>query len=888
VTAIPTELLAALADRYRVERQLGRGGMATVYLARDVKHDRLVAIKLLHPELAAVLGAERFLAEIRTTASLQHPHILPLFDSGDVGGQLFYVMPFVDGETLRSRLDRETQLPLTDAIQVAREIADALAYAHDRGVIHRDVKPENILLQGGHALVADFGIALAVQHAGGHRMTQTGLSLGTPQYMAPEQATGEKAVDGRADIYALGAVCYEMLMGEPPFTGPTPQAIIARVLTDTPRSIRATRGTVPAHVEWAITRAMEKLPADRWASAQQFSNALSDAGVMTRAGITTAPADALSSRGLPIRTPIAVAGAVAAATACIAIGAFLHSRIASPAEPQRTPVRFAIALDSNQALGGPNAIAISPDGRTIVYAAATAGGWRKLFVRPVDELKAREIPGTEGAADPFFSPDGRTVGFTSGEGAAFTLKKVSIGGGAPVALAKLDGTFQGASWTRADTIVLSFRNTIATVAAAGGALRTVGVVDSAAGETGQTTPLLLSDGKSVLYSSRSGRDRANARIGVASLLGGKPRRLEIAGTMPLAVVDGIFIYVATNGVVNGVAFDQQRVVVTGAPVPLIDVADGNSVLSARIAPSGSLIYTSGTVASEARLIDLHGNGRGLIPGFRGYSHPRFSPDGKRLALTVNGDIFIYDITAETLTPLTTDGATNDRAEWTSDGKRLVFPTNVGNGAGNQTIRIRSADLSGPAEDLFHQSGIGIGEAMISPNNQYLLIRVSGGKGYREDIVYRQISGDTTLKPLVVTPFNDYGPRISPDGKWVAYSSDASGTDQIWVTPMPGPGPHYQVSTNGGQQPVWSRDGKKIFFTHGDQLQSVTVTFSPFQVTARETLPITGIGGSRVHANYDIAPDGQHFVVFKHNGPSTSAVVVYDWMSEVRARMSVKR
>src|SRR5689334_13154885 len=206
-----TRLGHALAGRYRVERELGQGGMATVYLAHDVRHDRPVAIKVLHPELAAALGAERFLSEIKTTAKLQHPHILPLLDSGDAGGLLYYVMPYVQGETLRSRLSRERQLPIDDALRVAREVADALGNAHAHGIIHRDIKPENILLQGGHALVADFGIALAVQSAGGARMTQTGLSLGTPQYMSPEQAMGQRVIDARADIYALGAVLYEML-----------------------------------------------------------------------------------------------------------------------------------------------------------------------------------------------------------------------------------------------------------------------------------------------------------------------------------------------------------------------------------------------------------------------------------------------------------------------------------------------------------------------------------------------------------------------------------------------------------------------------------------------------------------------------------------------------
>src|ERR1044071_982754 len=229
---VPTRLATALSDRYTVVREVGVGGMATVYLAHDLKHERDVAIKVLHPDLAAALGAERFLAEIKTTAKLQHPHILPLLDSGDADGLLYYVMPFVAGETLRARLPRERPLPVAAPLRITREVADALAAAHAQGIIHRDVKPENVLLQGGHALVADFGIALAVQHAAGQRMTQTGLSLGTPQYMSPEQAMGEKALDARSDIYALGAVTYEMLVGDPPFTGPTVQTIVAKVLTE--------------------------------------------------------------------------------------------------------------------------------------------------------------------------------------------------------------------------------------------------------------------------------------------------------------------------------------------------------------------------------------------------------------------------------------------------------------------------------------------------------------------------------------------------------------------------------------------------------------------------------------------------------------------------------
>ena len=298
------ELTSALADRYRIERELGSGGMATVYLAHDVKHDRKVAVKILKPELGAVLGAERFLAEIKVTANLQHPNLLPLFDSGATAGLLYYVMPYIEGETLRARLDRETQLPVEDTVRLATLIAGALDYAHARGVIHRDLKPENILLQAGQPIVADFGIALAVAQAGGARITETGLSLGTPHYMSPEQATGDRVIDARSDQYALGAVAYEMLTGEPPHTGATSQAIIARLMTEKPRSVRATRSSVSAEMEQAIEQALAKSPADRYSSCGAFAKALVAEPAAVRAGSS-------SRRGLLVATGIAGLAVVA-------------------------------------------------------------------------------------------------------------------------------------------------------------------------------------------------------------------------------------------------------------------------------------------------------------------------------------------------------------------------------------------------------------------------------------------------------------------------------------------------------------------------------------------------------------------------------------------------
>ena len=414
MTSTTERLSTALADRYRIERELGQGGMATVFLAHDLKHDRDVALKVLHPDLGAALGSERFLAEIRTTARLQHPHILPLLDSGDAGGLLYYVMPVVTGETLRARLERERLLPIPDAVRVAREVASALDYAHRQGVIHRDVKPENILLHDGSALVADFGIALAVQSAGGQRMTQTGLSLGTPQYMSPEQAMGERAIDARTDIYALGAVTYEMLTGDPPFTGSTVQSIVAKVLTDRPAPIRTTRDTVPEHVEGAVMMALAKLPADRFESAKGFADALQDAR-FTNA--TAAPSTrAGASAPTPRSARIAVIGAGAIALASLALAAWAWERARSVA-PE--PV-VQLTLDVPNANADLGRFAVSGDGSRFAF--ATDEG---IALRDAGQREYRLLPGTERAESPSFSPEGEWIVSQSGG----HLRKVPGSGG---------------------------------------------------------------------------------------------------------------------------------------------------------------------------------------------------------------------------------------------------------------------------------------------------------------------------------------------------------------------------------------------------------------------------------------------------------------------------
>src|SRR6187200_2322598 len=429
MTDVQSHLTIALADRYRIQRELGEGGMATVYLAEDLKHDRRVAIKVLKPELAVVIGAARFLREIKTIAGLQHPHVLGLIDSGEVGGTAYYVMPFVEGESLRDRLVREKQLPIGDAVRIAEEVAGALDYAHRHGVVHRDIKPENILLHDGSALVADFGIALAASKASGARITETGMSLGTPHYMSPEQAMGEREITARSDVYALGAVLYEMLTGDPPFTGSTAQAVVARVVTESPRPLVPQRHTIPPHVEAAVLTALEKLPADRFASAAQFAEALTRPGLApatTTASTQVVPRPAARTRSrlqsFIVPCLAVVAGAV------LALAAARLFRSSTP--PGLRTVRF-LYTGSDSAPVRPDIpwpATISPDGGTLVYAVEIGGGDFMLYSRRMDQLEPQPIPGTKNAFQPLFSPDGQWLAFQADN----KEKKVRLDGSAPV------------------------------------------------------------------------------------------------------------------------------------------------------------------------------------------------------------------------------------------------------------------------------------------------------------------------------------------------------------------------------------------------------------------------------------------------------------------------
>lgn len=611
-------LTAALADRYRLDGQLGAGGMSRVYRADDLRHHRQVAIKVLDPEVSAALGTERFRSEIRTTAALQHPHIVPLFDSGTADGQLFFVMPLVEGETLRARIKRETQLPVSDAVRIAVEVASALDYAHRRGVVHRDIKPANILMHEGRALVADFGIARAMHSPDVARITKPGTSLGTPQYMSPEQARGEQDITAQSDIYSLGAVTYEMFTGQPPFTGVTAQQIVTRVCTESPRAIGVQRQHVPPIVEGAVLTALAKRPTDRFESAGAFARALGDTAM--RGAVP-----ARASRTPSARPRLLIVSLSAMVFALAAFSAWtLWSGRDAPADVVRLTVHVPRELSMVTTAATSN-IAVSPDGRVVLFAARADGGAHRLYARALDDVAPRAIAGTEGAADPFFAPDGRSIAFWSARG----LQTVPIDGGTPTTLTTM-AWMGGGTWTTRGVIVFPGIDGLYVIPSAGGTPTLLVAPDATSGESAMLYPLALADGEHVLYSRRGSVGQS---LGMVSLSRRSATSLGIQGTAALGVVDGHLIYASHDDTLRAVAFRATSGRATGVAIP-VATGVGVGVLgaaTARLSLSGTLAYRSGGHGLRMAVPSDEVAGQMGVPDAHADSSPRVSPDGRRIA-----------------------------------------------------------------------------------------------------------------------------------------------------------------------------------------------------------------------------------------------------------------
>jgi serine/threonine-protein kinase len=868
-----------------IEREIGAGGMATVYLAQDLKHARPVALKVLRPELGAVLGVDRFLTEIKVTANLQHPNLLPLFDSGEADGFLFYVMPFVDGESLRARLDREKQLPVDEAVRLAVAVAGAVDYAHRHNVVHRDLKPENILLQDGQPVVADFGIALAVVNAGGARVTQTGLSLGTPQYMSPEQATGDRAIDGRTDVYSLGAVTYEMLAGEAPHTGTNAQAIIAKLMTEEPRPLTVLRRSVPDAVDAAVRQALEKLPADRFATAHEFADVLLGKAL---ARPRIAPRASRSAQRWKLAT-----AAVSALALLFAAASITQWRVA--AEPGAT-VRLSLVADEGSALqqqGTGVRFAVSNDGTRLAYVGGDSV--TRLYVRRLDDVVSTPLVGTESAIDPQFSPDGKWIGFVAGDVPGDVLKKVPVAGGAPITIA---GGARRFTWGDGDVIVLRTRRGLWRVSAVGGTPTQVTRTDTVA-SAGHYWPHLLPGGKTVLFTLGVPGD--SSEVAATRLDDGKVVRLGVYGINPRYLATGHISFAHANGTVFVAPFDALELSVTGPAVPVLeDVLTRNGgAAQYAVSRTGVLVYLSARQTSQLVETDRNGRERLRIAGAAGYGYPRYSPDGRRVALSMgqptssafvpigDPDIWVVDLATRAATRLSTDGRSTYPA-WTADGLRVVWQTR--SAADVPAIAWRSANAGTPVETLLDSAVL----ADVSPTGRYALTVRWPATGSVRNLT--RVVLDSTRQRSEV-PFEGAlstvrSARISMDGRWLVWSTGGAAATRdnqdgaVVVQDLTGRDGQSAIVADKGRDPAWSADAKDVFFRVGDKMVRASLARAPKVGAERfDTLfDFPSIRSQSVFRASDVSPDGQRFVIVKPLTVERPPVVVVNWFTELRQRM----
>jgi tRNA A-37 threonylcarbamoyl transferase component Bud32 len=654
-------LTASLADRYRIERELGAGGMATVYLGEDLRHQRRVAVKVLRPDLSAIVGAERFLNEIRVTANLQHPHILPLYDSGSADGLLFYVMPYVQGESLRDRLNREKQLPIDEAVRIAREVASALDYAHRQGVIHRDIKPENILLQDGTALVTDFGIALALSQAGGTRLTETGLSLGTPFYMSPEQATGDRQIDSRSDIYALGAVLYEMLSGDPPHTGSTSQAVIAAVVTEVPRDVATRRPRLAPHVAEAVHRALEKLPADRFASAAEFAKALEGPAVATGRFPGGPARRATRRRWVP----------AALAAACLAVG-FAAGRLLAPA-PAGGEVRTRLTFT-----GDASAPVVSRDGHWLAFVRRTC---QSATVDCGSDLVIQELP--RGVPSVLLSDvRGLGIGGWSPSGASILIVMHPVGGEAGLYVLPRQGGVARKVAGDASSFAFVDDRTVGFSTRGGGVIR---LADVGTGDVRDS--LVVGDGRWILnsldFNPVGGLVFLAGIHGNAFMQAVADRRGRILDTLRIPGggawdVDGRHVLVfelSAQSVGRLVRYAVSGSGQLGHPVELLAGIRQDAFTGFAATPTGFVLGDADRTA-DLWSFTVNGATRRLTHGSTWYFGPAVSPDGRTVAY-VKQDAW----GANVYTPVTGDSGTRQVIRWFPDQRRISDISLAGAGGG---------------------------------------------------------------------------------------------------------------------------------------------------------------------------------------------------------------
>ncbi|HET9293384.1 MAG TPA: protein kinase, partial [Gemmatimonadales bacterium] len=807
------------------------------------------------------------------------------------------------------------------AVRITTEVAGALDYAHRHGVIHRDIKPENILLHDGRALVADFGIALAASKAGDTRMTETGMSLGTPHYMSPEQAMGEREITARSDVYALGCVLYEMLLGEPPFTGPTAQSIVAKVMTEKPAPLMARRDRIPPEVEDAVLTALEKLPADRYASAAEFAAALVSPGF-------TSPVGASPRRPIPrartLWNPLSI-GATALAAALVVVAAVL----ARPPAP--APVaRFRMVLDSTRQLfftgqANPPRVAVSPSGAELVYVGVaestgvvsignlgssilgsgtsgfgSAGRNSALIHHRFSDMESRELPGTEGAWAPQFAPDGERVAFVVNVTGGLAIRVVALSGGPPVTV--LDsGVGSAVAWGPDDNLyfVHPTEPEVYRVPAAGGAAERVTRLQGPAGAV-YDWPAVLPNGKGIILTVGPERTAAvstgdRLAVQVFDLATGASRG-AVTGVFGRYAPTGHLVYATADGVLLAAPFDQGSLTFTGRSVALLEGVDVRvqGITDIALSPAGTLAYTTPSLnAPEAvSWVGRGGTVARVDPAwtrdweFEGLA---LSPDGGRAALVIEagnrGDVWIKQLDRGPLSRLTFAGDYNAAPTWTPDGRFLTY---VSLRQGSRAVRRVAADGSG-SDSLLFELDRDIHYAESSRDGRWLVVSVGGPS---DDVLALHVGQDTLPQPVLTESFDEFFPALSPDGRWLAYVSNESGRSEVYLRPFPDTRlGKWQLTTDGGVEPLWSSDGRELFFRSLDRstILSVDLRGGPAAATQRVVtrLPASDdFEGNPRNRLFAASASGRFLMIQRANATDVSGdmVVVLNWLTELRTKV----
>ena len=888
---------------YEILTAAGAGGMGEVYRARDTRLDRIVAVKVLPEALAAdPQFRDRFDREARAISALEHPHICALYDVGQQDGTAFLVMQYLEGETLADRL-LGGALPLEQALQIAGEVADALATAHKAGIVHRDLKPGNIMLTKSGSKLLDFGLAKAGPSTAGSAsilpttppLTQIGSVLGTVQYMAPEQIEGQEA-DARSDIFAFGAVVYEMLTGRKAFAGKTQPSVMAAILNRDPQPMATIAPRVPPPLDHVVSRCLAKDPDERWQTARDVLHELRWASADRSAGQSPVPPPARPASTLQRAAwPIAILSFIAAA-----VIAGLYWFAPRPAE---RAIRFEVFPPKGAAFsaGTPGArMAISPDGTMLAFGAASAGGVNQIWVRRLDAVTATVLPGTEGADTMFWSPDNRFIGFFADQ----KLKKIDLMGGRPETLCAVAGTAGSGTWNRDDIILFGSTATggIRRVSAEGGEPVQVTEPDTPLGR--HSWPRFLPDGRRFLFFNPD-IDPEKHGTYVGSLDSKTITRILKSDSATEFVPPGDVLFIRETALLAQ-AFDPDSLVARGSPVRVaeevsVDRNNGRAGFSA--ASNGVLVFAPGTGLSagsdlEFRLFDRAGKVLGIAGGAWAYRGLDLSPDGKRVAAHRHeergGDIWITDLESGGDSRLTFDPSQHNASPiWSPDGSRIAFGS-LHNGSWG--IYQKSSTGVG-AEELLHESKFQI-LPMDWSSDGHTIVFWLNDPNTMSDLWRLPLQGDRKPVPLLQSPALEQHARLSPDGRWMVYSSTESGKAEIYVQSFPVPGTKYQLSTDSGVFPRWRQDGKEILFitTGGGRIMSVTVQaagqglkFSAPRLLFDSRYVNWGHAetGGGIYHTFAVFPDGQRFIVPVQRSTTGDApapvTVILNWRAALGRR-----